>query len=88
MLIEATTAAATKTVSLNPNSTLQVRGVLGTDVIAIEIPNGAGGWKSLKEGGEVVQLDTDNEQLTSFGHTLVRINKPSTTNSVGVSKIG
>lgn len=89
MLIDPTLEAKSVTVSLREYSTLQVRGTLEADeVIPIEIPDGAGGWKSLTEGGTVIQLDADNEQLFTKGRTLVRVNKPITDAAVGVAKIG
>ena len=88
MLIDPTQDAKAVSVDLVVGSTLQIRGTLGLDVIAIEIPDGAGSWESLIYGGNVVQLDTDNRQITAYGKTLIRVNKPETTNSVGVAKIG
>jgi hypothetical protein len=87
MLIDAQTAAKAEVKQIWQGQTLQVRGVLALNVIAIEIPDGAGGWKSLTENGLVVQLDANNEQLAAIGNTLIRVNKPITTNAVGVALI-
>jgi hypothetical protein len=88
MLIEPTTAAVTKIVRLNKYSSLQARGDLGVDVIAIEIPDDAAGWQQLTEDFIDIQLTATNNQITSYGETLIRVNKPETTNAVGVAKIG
>jgi len=85
MLIEPTTAAVAKSVQLKAFQSISVRGSLSTDVIAIEIPDGAGGWKSLTEDGNLITLTSSNEQITASGNTLIRVNKPTTTNAVGVA---
>lgn len=86
-LIDAQTAAKAQAVKINAEQTLQVRGVL-TETIAIEIPDGAGGWVPLVEGGTIVVLDPNNLHQTAYGNALIRVNKPVTTNAVGVVIIG
>lgn len=85
MLIEPTTALAERNVLIKHGQSVCVRGTLVAEVIAIEIPDGAGGWMQLYEEGGAVQLSSTNHQISAIGNTLIRISKPSTTNSVGVA---
>lgn len=87
MVIDYTTAADTKSVKMNAEQTLQVRGDL-IETIVIEIPDGAGGWNTLYEGGSQVVLDSTHLQLTSYGNTLVRLVKGVTASAVGVTIVG
>lgn len=90
MLIDPTTASKTKEIKVAPGTTLQIQGTIGTDVIALEIPDGQGGWKSVTEtrDGQVItlQLDVNNEQLVFYGYSYIRINKPTTANVVGIER--
>lgn len=87
MLIEPTTDATARSVRLKGGDTIQARGNLNTDEVAIEIPDGAGGWRQLTEDGVEVKLSANDNQFTTLGNTVVRINKPETTNSVGIAVI-
>lgn len=89
MLIDPTVVAKTVVVNLEPHSTLQLRGTLAADEsIPIEIPDGAGGWNQLTEDDVDIALSPGNMQYTSYGKTIIRVNKPITDNAVGVAKIG
>ncbi len=84
MLIDPTTTAVTSgSYSMRAGGTLQARGTLA-ETIEIEIPDGAGGWQALTENGSAVVLDADNLQITCYGNTLIRVNKPTTGAAVGV----
>ena len=87
MLIEFQTAAKTQSVKINASQTLQVRGTLA-ETISLEIPDGEGGWNTLYEDGVAVVLDATHLQITAYGDSLIRVNKPITVASVGVTVIG
>lgn len=84
MLIKPTTDAMKVSAAMNRGDTLQMRGDIGADIIAINIPDSGIGWLPLVEEGDPVQLDADNGQLTANGSTVIQVDKPATANSVGV----
>lgn len=84
MLIDPTTEAKMASVKLAAGRSISVRGDLGAELIHIEIPNGAGGWEPLMEGGNAVQLTATQMSLAAMGTILIRVNKVGTTNAVGV----
>jgi len=90
MLIEPTTTSGLREVKMTPGSTLQTQGTFSGETIAIEIPNGQGGWKSLTETHNgvttTVVLNASNEQQYFYGNTFIRINKPATSNPIGVER--
>ena len=88
MLIEPTLDAATAICTVKLGNTVQVQGTLdATEVIPIEIPDGAGGWNALYEDGTAVELSSTNMQITASGSSRIRINKPVTLAAVGVDLI-
>ena len=88
MLVKYQTAADEGIAKVNAGSTISVRGVLGSETITVQIPDGAGDWEDLYEDGGQVILDATHMQITAYGHTLVKVLKPATTNSVGVTVVG
>ena len=88
MLIKYQTAADEGNCKVNAGQTISVRGVLGSEIIEVFIPDGDGGWTELYEEGELVTLSATNMQITAYGNTLVRVEKPATSNAVGVTVIG
>ena len=87
MLIEPTVDPSVRKIRVEKGDTIQARGLGASDVIAIEIPDGAGGWTQLVEDYDNVQLDSNNLQITARGASVIRINKPSTGTAVGVALI-
>jgi len=85
MLIEPKTAAENKVVKVNSGQSISVRGTLVAENITLSIPDGAGGWVALSMGGSAVVLSATDNHLPFTGNILVRVEKPITTNLVGVT---
>ena len=88
MLIETQTTADTANIKINAEQTLSVRGDLVAETITLSVPDGAGGWNLLYEGGEQVVLDATHLQVTAYGNALIQVYKPITTNAVGITVVG
>jgi hypothetical protein len=90
ILISPTTQAATKEFKLDVVQSnfpqIYATGTLvsGED-IEIQQPDGSGGWNTITYDGSdfVLNVDTNRQSITGCG--TFRINKPATTNAVGVS---
>lgn len=88
MIIKYGTAADEGNCKMNAGQTLSIRGVLGSETITVQIPDGDGDWEDLYEEGEQVILDATHQQITAYGNTLIKVVKPVTANAVGVTIIG
>ena len=73
MIVDYGTAADEGNCKMNAGQTISVRGVLGSEVIAVQIPDGAGDWEPLYEENELVTLTATNMQITAYGNTLIKI---------------
>ncbi len=85
--IAATTSAATRTLTVSKTSlgtSLQVIGELGSDVITIQITDGASGWQTFVLDSTNQTLTADNMSITFYGAFRGRVSKPSTSNPVGI----
>ena len=80
MFIDPTIAAVTKPARMKIGDTLTCRGVMGAYVIAINIPDGAGGWQPKTDSfGAAITLGAGGpNELTAFGDTIVQVSKPTT----------
>lgn len=85
MVINPTTAAETPIVYVNAGTTFKVVGTIGSYIITIQQSNGAGGWINIVEDGTTKQLDADNTVVSFYSSGTIRVNKPSTTNAIGIS---
>lgn len=63
--------------------TICVSGTLTGETITIEYYNGTD-WQELKSSDSTTTLTANNTVISIFAPVMIRINKPSTANSVGV----
>lgn len=85
--IDLQTAAATKTIKFNRNTTFQLIGTLTTETIDFKIPDGSGGWMLMYVDSSPVQLTATNNIVSFYSPATVRVDKPITASSAGVTLV-